>query len=165
MAKQYCEICSFFKEDAIQRKDPRLEKKGILRLIILCEACYTGLQLRKTTMREWMHERVCIPYVLRGPERRLEDTLHILITMVESAELTHVQFESKRSEGYVWGNLTSYDYVQRERSLVGWQPIKLFIDVVNHYRPLFTFVKLDETHTRILTAQKFLLYNGKGYIQ
>jgi hypothetical protein len=160
--KQYCQICGFFKEDAIQRNYPQLEAKGIKWLVVLCDICYEGLRARKTTMKDWMQQKVCVPYTSNGPEQQLEDTIHLHITTLEGVELGDVQFESKTLRGYVWGKLRAYEYQHRDKSLIGWQPV-LYVTIHNDYRTTHHFV--TPTGQKLYTATKFMVYNKKGYMQ
>lgn len=159
--KEYCQICNFFKEDAIKRKHPYLEAKGINWNITLCDVCYQGLRLRKTKMKDWINQIVSVPYTVKGPENKIEDTLHLTITMIESVELSNCTFESKLHLGYVWGKLIFYDYGHRERSLLGWKPVTV-ITTPSVSRSL-NFV--TDNGKQLISAARFLLHNRKGYIQ
>jgi hypothetical protein len=159
--KQYCQICNFFKEDTVPRDHPQLQAKGVKWTIVLCDVCYEGLKQRKTRMKDWVQQKVCVPYNTKGPEGRIDDTIHLHITMMETVELAHVEFETTLNNGYVWGKLVSYDYQHRERSLIDWQPI-LFV-MSDDVRRTYSFVTSDGK--KIHTARKFVLYNKKGYIQ
>lgn len=162
MSKHYCEQCAFFKEDTILRFHPQLLKQGLEINTYLCNICYEGLKNRKSQMKFWMNEKVIVPYSLSGPQQKIDDTVGLLITKVSYCVLSKVVFSVNQELqiGYATGLLTSYAFEDSSHSVRDWKEIVFKMHNVTKrygfYDPFFSSIE---------KAGKFMLLNGKSYIQ